>query len=112
MRKIINISKEFTTTPGPRYIYQGDKSGEQFRTEKLLPAYLNARKDGIFITIELDGVYGYPPSFLEESFGGLVRITKDSPEKIKKLLEFKCEARPYLKEKIYKYIDDAWRNIK
>ena len=70
----INIAKEFTTLPGPRYRDQGPGSGQQFLEKHLRPAFLKARETNDQVIIQLDGVkYGYPTSFLEEAFGGLAR---------------------------------------
>ena len=75
---IINIAKDYTKTPGGRFIHEGDYSGEDFRKSILLPAFKKAIETDSTLIVILDGGYGYPPSFLEEAFGGLVRETKDS----------------------------------
>lgn len=67
--KIINIAAEFSKTPGGRYRTDGPASGEEFRESVLIPAL----RENATIVIELDGTRGYPSSFLEEAFGGLVR---------------------------------------
>lgn len=105
---IINIAEDFTDTPGPRTITEGDKSGEQFRNEMLLPKYLEAKKQRKKLYIDFDGTFGYPPSFLEEAFGGLIRETKDNMDIVLKIIEFKCNARPYLYEKIICYMRDVY----
>ena len=66
----INIVKDFSDTPGGRTISEGEFSGELFREQLLLPKYTEA------IEIDFDGAFGYPPSFLDEAFGGLVKILK------------------------------------
>ena len=68
------ISKDFTTAPGPRYIEEGEMSGEFFRDEYLYPAYLKALEANVKLVVDLDNTAGYATSFLEESFGGLIRI--------------------------------------
>ncbi len=73
MSKKIIIAKDFSKFPGPRYIRQGPNSGELFRDTKLYPAFIEAYEKGSKLEIDLDGVAGYGSSFLEESFGGLVR---------------------------------------
>ena len=67
--KIINIATDFSRTPGGRYRTDGPSSGEDFRERILIPALEESQS----ITVELDGTRGYPSSFLEEAFGGLVR---------------------------------------
>lgn len=75
----INIAKDFSPTPAGRYRTDGEFSGERFREEILLPKF-RAHK---IVTVELDGTKGYGSSFLEESFGGLVRagIPRDELKK-------------------------------
>lgn len=96
---------EYSTTPGGRYISDGKYSGEDFRTKVLLPKYEQALESGEKMLVDLDDCYGMPTSFLEEAFGGLVRIKKD--RKIAEMLEIKSEDRPDLIEKVQGYIRDA-----
>lgn len=70
---IINIARDFTTTPGARYIKDGPFSGEEFR-QKFLEQHLKDPKNESIIEVIFDGVEGYATSFLEEAFGGLARI--------------------------------------
>lgn len=69
----INIAHDYSETPGARYISDGPFSGEAFRDKLLEPRYLNCLSLGIKLIIDFDGGYGYPITFLEEAFGGLVR---------------------------------------
>lgn len=73
----INISKDFSDTPGGRYEKDGKNSGEKFRKELLYPKYMEAVKTGEKLQINFDGCYGYPSSFIDESFGGLSRELND-----------------------------------
>ena len=75
MYKII-ISKEFSETPGARHREEGAHSGEEFREEMLIPKYMEAVKNNSKLVVDLDGCYGFATSFLEESFGGMVRVLK------------------------------------
>src|ERR1700730_7824265 len=103
----INIAKEFTDTPGPRYRHEGDHSGEQFRDELLRPRLLSAIDSKGKLHINLDAAVGYPTSFLEEAFGGLAR--EFGGAEVEQALEFTCNDEPYLEEQIRKYIRDANR---
>jgi hypothetical protein len=70
----IQIANDFSKLPGPRYRIEGLHSGEQFRDELLRPRFDQARAEGEKLIVDLDGVtFGYPASFLEESFGGMAR---------------------------------------
>lgn len=72
----IDIAKDFSDTPGGRTIDEGEYSGELFRRDYLIPKYTEAVNAGEKLEIVFDGAYGYPPSFLDEAFGGLVRELK------------------------------------
>lgn len=74
---LIKISDIFSVTPGARYESEGPDSGEKFRKEILLPNYIKAREEGEILTVDMDDCYGFATSFLEESFGGLVRELKE-----------------------------------
>ena len=68
----INIAKDFSRVPAGRYHpADGNRTGELFRTE-FLAKYLSKSDEPL--EISLDGAVGYPSSFLEEAFGGLIRI--------------------------------------
>lgn len=102
----INIAKEFSPLPGPRYREQGPGSGEQFLEEHLRPAFEKALKTGEHITIEFDGVkYGYPTSFLEEAFGGLAR--EFGVDVVRRILSFESHVEPMLNEEVHYYIEHA-----
>lgn len=105
-----SISKSYTDTPGPRYESEGSFSGENFRNEVLLGLINEAKQKHEKIRIDLDGGYGYPTSFLEEAFGGLVRTTQDS--KILELFEFKSDEEPTLIDEITSYIKAAIERLK
>lgn len=70
---IINISKDFSPTPGGRYTIVGPFSGELFRDSVLEPQYLKCLYSQEKLVINFDGGYGYASGFLEEIFGGMVR---------------------------------------
>jgi STAS-like domain of unknown function (DUF4325) len=99
MEKIIKVAEEFSRYPAGRYKADGPFSGEKFREEYLRPI-LEANTTA---TIELDGVRGYGSSFLEEAFGGLVRIGYDI-EKIKSTFTFNSSDSSIIAE-IKDYID-------
>ena len=69
---VIHVS-EFTETPGPRYMKDGESSGEEFRKEVVLPAFRKALEEGSVLTIDLNDTFGYASCFLDEVFGGLAR---------------------------------------
>jgi len=105
--KTISIANDFSRTPGPRYKTEGDFSGEQFLSEILGPAVREAVSKGQKVKVILDGTSGYGTSFLEESFGGLIRGRLLTKQQAKESLEFQSIEEPYLINDILEYIDDA-----
>ncbi len=102
----INISNDFTDTPGSRYKTKWDNySGEEFREELLEPKFLKAKENNEKLMIDFDGGYEYLISFLEEAFGGLARIYgRDS---VLETLEFKSDEEEALITKVKSYIINA-----
>lgn len=77
---ILNIAKDFSETPGDRYIDESKYSAEEFR-ETLLEPLLNYCIDNDeVLVVNFDGSYGYSSGFLEESFGGLIRKGYDASD--------------------------------
>ena len=102
----INVARDFTKLPGPRYRQQGSGSGQEFLEDHLKPAFLEAKKTEDQVIIQLDGVkYGYPTSFLEEAFGGLAR--EFGIEVVQKILRFESASEPMLEDEIRSYINHA-----
>ena len=102
----INIANDFSKFPGPRYREEGDNSGEEFRERILRPRFEAARKTGEKLIIELDGVaFGYPTSFLEESFGGLARDC--GIDTVLDVLVFRSSDERLLPKEIERYIRNA-----
>lgn len=108
----INICKDYTDTPGGRYIKQGDFSGEDFRNKLLKPKYIEAIEKGEKLKIDLDGGYGYGSSFLEEAFGGLIRELDKNYKQVLEVIEVKSDDEPSLIDDITKYINDAIKKKK
>ena len=99
---VISIAKDFTDTPGGRTIAEGNFSGELFRQKVLYPKFLEAKKENVKLIVDLDGCMGYPSSFLDESFGGLVKLV--GYDEVMERLILISEDQPRLVENIKKYI--------
>ena len=106
---VINIARDFSSTPGGRFRVMGPASGEQFR--ELIRRVLK-RNPSEVVEVVLDGVEGYGSSFLEEAFGGLVRHKILSPQEalkrikiVARTMEFETyadEARGYIEDEVKK----------
>lgn len=101
----INICDDFSNTPGGRTREEGPFSGEEFRETILLPALEEAEKRNEKLKINFDNCFGFATSFLEEAFGGLVRI--DKKENVFERLIIKAEEDVTIPELIKKYIKNA-----
>jgi len=80
-------------------------SGEHFRETVLIPLYLQAKQENTKLFIDLDDTYGYPPSFLEEAFGGLARAFPADNTLL--YLEFKSDDQPSIIAEIFRDIKNA-----
>ena len=68
--KTITIAEDFSKFPAGRFREDGKWSGAAFRDDLLVAALQDAEK----VEVVFDGVAGFGSSFLEEAFGGLVRV--------------------------------------
>jgi hypothetical protein len=68
--KMINVARDFSRYPSGRYPTDSRYSGERFREEFLVQPL----RENNSLKIELDGTLGYGSSFLDEAFGGLMRV--------------------------------------
>jgi hypothetical protein len=99
----ISIANDFTRFPGGRYREHGKGSGELFREDFLLPVL----RAGETAVVDLDGTSGYPSSFLEEAFGGLVRAGF-TPSQIRSTFRFKASPQYSVYESlIWTYVERA-----
>ncbi len=101
------IADDFSFTPGPRLIKEGDFSGELFRTTILAPKMREAIEKGDQLTVVLDGTAGCGTSFLEESFAGLIRKDGINPSVLIQTLKVISVEEPWLVEEVWRYIKDA-----
>lgn len=99
----ISVTNDFSEYPAGRYRVDGPGSGEVFRDDYLVPLL----KSHDVVEVDLDGAMGYGSSFLEETFGGLVRQHQFSAENLHQKLKFKSDDEPSLIDEIWMYIDRA-----
>ena len=102
-KRAINIATEFFVAPAGRFPVDGDNNGERFRTDFLVPAF----RDGAHVFVDMDGSEGYGSSFLEEAFGGLVRLCGFTASDLHQRLTLKSEEDESFIEEVWEYIDSA-----
>ena len=98
----INVARSFSRFPAGRVKQDGPFSGAVFRDDRLVPALRRQAE----VVVELDGVEGYGSSFLEEAFGGLVRVAKFSEGTLRDRLKIKT-ANGSLEHEVWSYITKA-----
>lgn len=104
----ISIAKDFSPIPGARFPEEGDYSGKDFRNDILCPALKKAIEKAEVLTVILDGTAGLGTSFLEESFGGLIRNDNYSLDTLKKYIVFISEEDPDYITEINQYMEEAY----
>ncbi len=109
--KTISIAKDFSVTPGARYEYEGPFPGKEFREKLLSPAIKEALETQTGLMVDLDGTAGLGTSFLEESFGGLIREDKFPYDKVIELLDFKSDENPDYVVEIKQYMKEAYEKL-
>ncbi|MBF0267583.1 MAG: STAS-like domain-containing protein [Alphaproteobacteria bacterium] len=103
--RVISVSRDFSPFPGPRYIRQGENSGEKFR--RLL---VSALDQSPIVVVDLDGTRGFGSSFLDEAFGGLVRAEGMSTADVLRRVEIRSEQDQSYREEAIQSIKDAKRS--
>lgn len=97
----LSVAKDFSKFPAGRFTGDGPFPGEKFRAQ--LAAALEKYQG---VTVLLDGTVGYGSSFLEEAFGGLVRVHGWTAEKLRSKLRI-VSSDQSLEKEVWFYIDDA-----
>lgn len=100
--KVIDVGNDFSRFPGGRVRNDGRYSAEAFREDILLPAL----RENEQISLHLDSTAGYGSSFLEETFGGLVRLHAFTLETFKSRVILVSDD-TILIEEILDYVKDA-----
>lgn len=103
---MISVAKDFSRFPAGRFRDDGPYSGQAFRDLHLVPAL----QAGQAIVVDLDGTEGFGSSFLEEAFGGLVRVAKLKASLVERLLTVTCSEDPTLVDEVVGYIRDAGKS--
>lgn len=103
----IKIATDFSRIPGARFLSEGDFPGEEFREKILLPKLKEAIEKKEKLEIDLDGTAGLGTSFLEESFGGLIREDNMDYKIIIDTISFISEDDPDYIDEINDYLKEA-----
>lgn len=98
---IIDVGRDFTRYPAGRDKKDGPFCGEIFRQRFLEPRLAKRER----VIVNLDSALSYGSSFLEEAFGGLIRLGYGK-DLVLSLVDLKTED-PILKEEILDYVNDA-----
>ena len=102
--KTISIARDFSRYPAGRFREDGNSSGAAFREDFLVRA-LRGEGSGK-VRVRFDGVAGFGSSFLEEAFGGLVRIEGFDKAFLVSRLELVTD-----EDELNDFVQLAWRYI-
>ncbi|TDE52729.1 STAS-like domain-containing protein [Flavobacterium sp. GT3P67] len=92
------IALEFKDNPGARDREDGPNSGQEFLEDVFLTRFNKAIEEDYLMLVDLDGVWGYPSSFVSGSFGKL--SMERGSEILLKHLRFKSDKNPVRIDKI------------
>ena len=98
IKDTIVIAQDFKDNPGARDREDGPHSGQEFLEDILLERFNKAVKANYVLLIDLDGVWGYPSSFIGGSFGKL--SIDRGKELLLKHLQFKSDKNPLRIDKV------------
>ena len=106
-RIYLNLVDVYTDSPGCRYESEMPFSGERFRKEFLHPQLNNAIWHDEVLVVNLDGAYGYATAFIDEAFGGLIRVEGEILAEIEPHLEIVSKEEPFLIEEIRRCMEKS-----
>lgn len=98
---VISVALDFSPSPAGRFERDGPYPGAVFRDTLLVPALQTHDQ----VVVELDGTAGMGSSFLEEAFGGLVRMGFSEID-LRNRLQIRSSRKSY-EERIWGYIVNA-----
>lgn len=101
----INVGEEFYPRPAGRFYEDGSHSGQKFREEYLVPS-IEKLSENEKLIVDFSTVTMAGSSFLEESFGGLIRKRKINRDHLLRVLEV-ISNRKIIIQRIDEYIRDA-----
>lgn len=102
----IKVATDFYRRPAGRFKSDGRYSGETFREDFLLPK-LQQLADNDKLIVDFTDVSMSGSSFLEETFGGLVRKGYFTVEQLEEKLEIRAESRQVIIDNVWLYIKNA-----
>ncbi len=106
-RVVLRLVEEYSDSLGCRYEHEAPFSGERFRKDFLRPRLNDAIWKNQVLVVDLDGAFGYACAFLEEAFGGLIRVDGENLKEIEPHLEIVSNEEPGLVEEIKNYMKEA-----
>ena len=110
-RVALHVVDEYSKSLGARYESEAPFSGERFRDEMLYPKLYDAMRQNKILVVNLDGGFGYACSFLDEAFGGLIRVDGENLKEIIQHLEIVSSEEPGLLDEIMNYMKEASENV-
>ena len=109
MSATLNIAREYSRSPAGRFRKDGPATGERFREDFLKPAL----ESNEYVEVNLNDTGGYGSSFLEESFGGLIRTRYLTLSEFRRRIKLTASgAHLIYKRAIEAHVEKAARDLK
>jgi hypothetical protein len=93
--------RDYSATPGGRTVAHGAWPANVWREVVLAPVLETARRRGELLIVDLDGTTGIAHCFLDEAFGGLVRVNGLDVWTVLGLVVVRALREPYLADDVY-----------
>lgn len=102
-RVVIDIARDFSKNPYGRYPKDGDYNGTAFREKFLVPKL----RGDVNVLVDMGGTNRYGSSFIDEAFGGLIRVEKFKLSELRDKLTIEHRVLPSLAKSAWKYMEQA-----
>ena len=110
-----DVAKEYYPRPMGRFRKDGSHSGQRFREEVLLPFFKSLRDaPNQQLVLNFNGVSMTSSSYLDESFGGLIRTNGYTKDDLMRhlVLIVDEDLKELITDRVTKYINDAEKKRK
>lgn len=102
MSNIFNITKEFSKRPCGRYKEHGNYSAERLR--EIILEKLNSSND--VLTIDVSGLSMFSSAFINECFGGMIRLNLISKSDLNNRIVFVTKENNFIIDRIKETINE------
>ena len=100
----VHVASRFGITPGGEREADGPMSGEAFATKVLIPAVRSALQTGQDIDLALDGVIGYPFTFIRGAVYRLRAENLTTQVNLQRMIRVSTSCHQAARDNFYRYL--------